>query len=63
MTWRNWVLVWALIRAQNFQRMKRVMYRGTELASTGLNVGNWPFFFFLWKNSESESGSVVPDFL
>ena len=26
--------------------MKRVMYRGTELASTGLNVGNWPFFFF-----------------
>ena len=60
-TWRNWVLVWALMRAQNLERMKRVIYRGIELASTGLNVGKWPFF--LWKNSESESGSVMPDSL
>ena len=60
-TWRNWVLVWALMRAQNLERMKKVIYRGIELASTGLNVGNWPFF--LWKNSESESGSVMPDSL
>ena len=43
-TWRNWILVWALMRAQNLERMKSVMYRVAVLASTGLNVGNWPFF-------------------